>query len=189
MNRRLTVLTTLLAVSLGSALAWQDSRHDKRKEQADISPGSHSASRLAREVRHELVMLPYYGVFDNLAYSVNGSTVTLMGAVTRPTLKSDAENVVKQIEGVEHVQNNIEVLPLSPNDDRIRLAVYRAIYGDPALNRYALQAVPSIHIIVKNGNVTLTGVVANSGDKNIANVRANGVPGVFSVKNELRTEG
>jgi hyperosmotically inducible protein len=144
--------------------------------------------RIAREVRHELVMLPYYGVFDNLAYSVSGSTVTLSGQVTRPTLKSDAGNVVKNIEGVERVVNNIEVLPPSPNDDQIRMAVYRAIYGQAALNRYGLQAVPPIHIIVKNGNVTLEGVVANEGDKNIANVQANGVPGVFSVTNNLRVE-
>jgi hyperosmotically inducible protein len=146
------------------------------------------ADRLAREVRHELVMLPYYGVFDNLAYKVDGNRVTLYGQVTRPTLKSDAENVVKNIEGVEGVTNNIEVLPLSPNDDRIRLAVYRAIYGHPALQRYQLSAVPSIHIIVRNGNVTLEGVVANEGDKNIANIQANGVPGVFSVTNHLQTE-
>jgi lipid-binding SYLF domain-containing protein len=146
-------------------------------------------NRLEKEVRHELVMLPYYGVFDNLAFRVDGSTVTLLGQVTRPTLKSDAERVVKSIEGVQSVNNQIEVLPVSPNDDRIRLAVYRAIYGDPALNRYGLQAVPSIHIIVKNGNVTLEGVAANEGDRNIANIRANGVPGVFSVTNNLAVEG
>jgi hyperosmotically inducible protein len=144
--------------------------------------------RIAKEVRHELVMLPYYNVFDNLAYKVDGSTVTLLGQVTRPTLKSDAGRVVKSIEGVEKVVNNIEVLPVSPNDDRIRTAVYRAIYGHTALNRYGLQAVPPIHIIVNNGNVTLEGVVANEGDKNIANIQANGVPGVFSVKNNLRVE-
>jgi hyperosmotically inducible protein len=144
--------------------------------------------RIVKEVRHELVMLPYYNVFDNLAFKVDGSTVTLIGQVTRPTLKSDAERVVKGIEGVEKVVNNIEVLPVSPNDERIRLAVYRAIYGQPGLQRYGLQAVPPIHIIVKNGNVTLEGVVANEADKNIANVQANGVPGVFSVKNNLRVE-
>ena len=144
--------------------------------------------RLVREVRHELVMLPYYGVFDNLSYRVDGGTVTLMGQVTRPTLKSDAENVVKRIEGVDRVVNNIEVLPLSPNDDRVRLAVYRAIYGFPSLNRYALNAVPPIHIIVANGKVTLEGVVASQGDKDAANVQANGVPGVFSVTNNLRVE-
>lgn len=133
-------------------------------------------------------MLPYYGVFDNLSFRVDGSAVTLMGEVTRPTLKSDAENVVKDIEGVERVINNIEVLPLSPNDDNLRLATYRAVYGHPALNRYALQAVPPIHIIVRNGNVTLEGVVANEGDKNIANIQATGVPGVFGVTNNLRLD-
>jgi len=144
--------------------------------------------KFVREIRHELVMLPYYGVFDNLVYKVDGFNVTLMGQVTRPTLKSDAERVVKDIEGVQTVTNNIEVLPLSPNDDRIRMAVYRAVYGEAALNRYALNAVPPIHIIVKNGNVTLEGVVANEGDKNIANIRANGVSGVFGVTNNLRVE-
>jgi hyperosmotically inducible protein len=142
--------------------------------------------RITREVRHELVMLPYYSVFDNLAYRVDGETVTLFGEVTRPTLKSDAENVVKKIEGVGRVVNNIEVLPLSPNDDRIRRAVYRAIYAQPGLDMYSLRAVPTIHIIVKNGNVTLTGAVANEGDKDRANIAANGVPGVFSVKNDIQ---
>jgi len=151
--------------------------------------GSVAPDRVAREVRHELVMLPYYGVFDNLAFRVDGGAVTLLGQVTRPTLKSDAENVVKRVEGVDRVVNNIEVLPLSPNDDRLRMQLYRTIYGDTALNRYALNAVPPIHIIVSNGNVTLMGVVANEGDKNIAGIRANGVPGVFSVKNELQVEG
>jgi hyperosmotically inducible protein len=147
-----------------------------------------AAERLSKEVRHELVMLPYYGVFDNLAYRVDGNKVTLFGQVTRPTLKSDAENVVKKIEGVERVDNQIEVLPVSPNDDRVRLAVYRAIFAKPGLDRYSLMAVPSIHILVKNGNVTLEGVVANEGDKNLAGIAANGVPGVFSVKNNLVTE-
>jgi hyperosmotically inducible protein len=137
-------------------------------------------------VRHELVTLPYYSVFDDLAYKVEGDTVTLFGAVTRPTLKSDAENAVKKIEGVERVINNIEVLPLSPNDDNIRRAVYRAIYSQPGLDMYSLRAVPTIHIIVKNGNVTLTGAVANQGDKDRANIAAKGVPGVFSVKNDIQ---
>lgn len=145
--------------------------------------------RFVKEIRHELVMLPYYGVFDNLVYKVDGYNVTLMGQVTRPTLKTDAERVVKSIEGVEKVTNNIEVLPLSPNDDSIRMAVYRSIYGHTALNRYALNAVPPIHIIVRNGNVTLEGVVANEGDKNIANIQANTVSGVFAVKNNLQVEG
>lgn len=144
---------------------------------------------LEREVRHELVLLPFYTVFDNLEYQVNGYTVTLSGEVVIPTLKSDAGNAVKHIEGVQKVINNIKVLPVSPNDDQIRRAEYRAIYGDPNLNRYALQAVGPIHIIVENGHVTLKGVVANEMDKNIAGLRANGVSGVFSVTNELRSEG
>jgi hyperosmotically inducible protein len=141
--------------------------------------------RIVKEVRHELVMLPYYGVFDNLAYRVDGTTVTLFGQVTRPTLKTDAGRVVEKIEGVTKVDNQIEVLPLSPNDDRIRRAVFRAIYSQPGLDMYGLRAVPTIHIIVKNGNVTLEGAVANEGDKDRAGIAANGVPGVFSVKNNL----
>ena|ERR1700687_2402036 len=147
-----------------------------------------SDERLIKEVRHELVMLPYYSVFDDLSYKVEGGTVTLYGAVTRPTLKSDAENVVKKIEGVERVVNNIEVLPVSPNDDSIRRAVYRAIYSQPGLDTYSLRAVPTIHIIVKNGNVTLTGAVANEGDKNRAGIAANGVSGAFSVTNNIQVD-
>ena len=144
---------------------------------------------LARQVGHELVMLPYYSVFDNLEYRVNGYSVELFGQVTRPTLKSDAENAVKHIEGVEHVTNHIEVLPLSPMDARIRRAEYRAVFGRGSLYRYAMGANPSIHIIVDNGHVTLVGAVANEMDKNLANIQANSVPGVFSVTNDLRVEG
>jgi hyperosmotically inducible protein len=140
---------------------------------------------IANEVRHRLVMLPWYSVFDNLAYQVEGDKVTLYGQVTRPTLKSDAEAAVKGIEGVSTVVNNIEVQPPSPMDDQLRRALYRAIYGDPGLSRYSVQAVPSIHIIVKNGNVTLEGVVDSEADKNLAGIRANQVPNVFSVKNNL----
>jgi hyperosmotically inducible periplasmic protein len=147
-----------------------------------------SNDRLVKAVRHELVMLPYYDVFDNLAYRVDGDKVTLFGQVVRPTLKTDAERVVKKLEGVASVQNEIEVLPLSPNDDRIRQRVFRAIYSKGPLQRYALRAVPPIHIIVKNGNVTLEGAVANEGDKNLANIAANGVSGVFSVKNNLMVD-
>lgn len=142
--------------------------------------------QLVREVHHVLVMLPYYSVFDNLAYKVEGDKVILEGQVVRPTLKSDAEAVVKSIDGVSSVVNNIEVLPLSPMDDQLRRAVYRAIYRDTVLSRYGYEAVPSIHIIVKNGNVTLEGVVDSESDKNLANLRASQVPNVFSVKNNLR---
>jgi hyperosmotically inducible periplasmic protein len=152
------------------------------------APTSASQARIEREVRHELVMLPYYSVFDDLAFKVDGSSVTLYGQVTRPTLKSDSENVVKRIEGVQTVTNQIEVLPLSPNDERIRIAVYRAIFGKPGLDRYGLAAVPSIHIIVKNGNVTLVGLVNNEQDKNLAGLQANQVSGVFSVTNNLRID-
>jgi hyperosmotically inducible periplasmic protein len=145
-----------------------------------------STEVLAKQVRKELVTLPFLSVFDNLAYSVDGTTVTLYGQVTRPTLKSGAENVVQRLEGVDQVVNNIEVLPLSPFDDRIRIAVLRAVYRQPALQRYGLGARPSIQIVVKNGNVTLEGVVSNQADRNIAGLMANGVSGVFSVINNLR---
>ena len=134
---------------------------------------------LYKEVRHQLVMLPWYSVFDNLAYKVEGDKVTLYGEVTRPTLKSDAESVVKSIEGVTTVVNNIEVLPLSPMDDQLRRAVFRAVYGDSGLSRYSVQAVPSIHIIVKNGNVTLEGVVDNETDKTLRTFAPTGFPMYF----------
>ena len=169
------------------SIAVKDPKDIKPKVQTGRDP-SQVERRLEREVRHELVTLPYYDVFDNLEYRIDGEQVILSGQVVRPTLKSGAENVVKNIEGVEKVTNNIEVLPLSPNDDRLRIAVYRAIYGHTALQRYSIRSVPPIHIIVKNGNVTLEGVVANEGDKNIANIQANGVSGVFSVKNNLKVE-
>ncbi len=157
-------------------------------EQGRRSVPLQAQARLERVVGHELRMLPYYSVFDNFEYRVTGYDVELFGQVTRPTLKSDAERVVKRIEGVEKVTNRIEVLPLSPNDDRIRRAVYRAIYSNAFLSRYALQVVPPVHIIVKNGNVTLVGVVATETESNVATIQANSVPGVFSVTNRLRSE-
>ncbi len=152
--------------------------------------GNNAGTRgINREVRHELLMLPYLDVFDNLTYQVDGGTVTLLGQVTRPTLKNDAERVVKRIEGVERVDNRIEVLPVSQNDDRLRRSLYRAIYGYSSLNRYALPVIKPIRIIVKNGHVTLEGIVDREADKNVANIRANGVHGVFSVTNNLRVAG
>ena len=176
-----------LVIALLATAAFAQ-KQDNNHNDAFI-PGSADENRIAREVRHQLVMLPYFGVFDDLAFRVDGSTVTLMGSVTRPTLKSDAENVTKRVEGVTRVINNIEVLPLSPMDDQIRRAEYRAIYGDPTLStRYGFRALPSIHIIVKNGHVTLEGVVANEADKNLIGIRAKGVSNVFSVTNNLRVE-
>lgn len=145
-----------------------------------------ATARINKEVRHELVMLPYLDVFDNLSYRVDGNCVTLVGQVTRPILKTSAERVVKGIDGVDKVDNQIEVLPLSGHDDRLRRSLYRAIYGYPPMNRYALPVIKPIRIIVKNGHVTLEGVVDSQADKNVANIRANGVHGVFSVTNNLR---
>ena len=171
-------MRSLLLVSVLASAGFAADKATENKE-----------AKVIRQVRHELVMLPYYGVFDNLAFKLNGRTVTLSGQVARPSLKSSAERVVRDVDGIENVVNQIEVLPTSPNDDSIRVATYRAIYGDNMLYRYGLQAVPPIHIIVRNGNVTLVGVVANEADKNVAGIRANGVSGVFSVKNELGVEG
>jgi hyperosmotically inducible periplasmic protein len=156
---------------------------------ADGQTIDRKANRLEWEVRHELYMLPYFGVFDHLAFTVEpGGKVTLFGQVRRPTLKSDAESVVKDIPGVDTVSNKIEVLPVSQNDDRIRLRTYRAVYRDTNLERYAIQAVPPIHIIVKNGHVTLEGAVGSEMDKTDATLKARGVSGVFSVTNNLRVE-
>jgi len=154
--------------------------------QNQTEPSAKAEERITREVRHELLMLPYYGVFDNIAFKVNGYEVTLLGQVVRPTLKSDAENAVKHVEGVEKVDNQIEVLPTSPMDDRLRLVLYRAIYGYPSLEKYALGVQKPIRIIVKNGHVSLEGVVDNDADKNTAEIRAKSVPGIFSVTNHLQ---
>ena len=143
-------------------------------------------ARIERQVRKELVTLSFYSVFDNFQYKVDGGMVTLMGDVTRPRLKKSAERVVMRIEGVDKVDNQINVLPVSPNDDRIRTATFRAIYYHPMLTRYAIQAIPPIHIIVENGDVTLEGVVSTEGEKNAAGIQANGVTGSFTVTNNLR---
>ena len=137
-------------------------------------------------VRKQLVTLPYYGVFDNLAFKVDGSVVTLYGQVTRPTTSKDAQRRVAKLEGVSSVVNKIQVLPLSSFDNQIRVRTYRAVFGKGSLYRYALGANPSIHIVVNRGNVTLEGMVANKMDSQLAYVAANGVPGVFSVTNNLQ---
>lgn len=173
----LTILAVLVALAAVPAVATEQARDPERFR-----------AWLENEVRHELVMLPFYRVFDFLAFRVDGETVVLMGQVTRPTLRSDAENVVKRIEGVLEVKNEIEVLPLSPNDDRLRVALYRAIYGQTGLQRYAMRARPPIHIIVKGGHVTLEGAVGNEADRNVAGLQAKTVPGSFSVTNNLRVE-
>src|SRR5215471_17831265 len=182
MNKRIRALLFGAMFALSVASIPHPAQAANRAPQNEPKP----ANKLAKEVRHELVMLPYYSVFDNLVYKVQGDKVILMGQVVRPTLKSDAERAVKSIEGVASVDNQIEVLPVSPMDDQVRRAVYRAIYSDPGLSKYGWSALPSIHIVVKNGNVTLEGVVDSESDRNLANLRASGVPNVFSVTNNLR---
>lgn len=176
--KTLVSLATLLALFCLGAAA-----QDNQKGSAQ------SQERITREVRHELLMLPYFGVFDYIAYKVDGGTVTLLGQVVRPVLKSDAENVVKRIEGVERVDNQIETLPPSSMDDRLRIQLFHAIYGYPSLEKYSLGVQKAIRIIVKNGHVTLEGVVDSQGDKDLVNIRAKGVPGTFSVDNNLQVTG
>lgn len=176
MKRTLILIFVFTLLTLASFASAQD------RDQ----PSARSQERITREVRHELLMLPYFGVFDNIAYKVDGSTVTLLGQVVRPVTKSDAENSVKHIEGVEKVDDQIEVLPPSPMDDRIRMELFHSIYGYPALEKYALGVQKPIRIIVKNGHVTLEGVVDSEADKNLAGIRANGVPGTFAVQNNLQ---
>ena len=176
-TKALTLLASFLFLASLSAAA-QDVQSGQ--------PSAKSQERITREVRHELLMLPYFGVFDYIAYKVDGDTVTLLGQVVRPSLKPDAENVVKRIEGVEKVDNQIEVLPPSSMDDRLRTRLFRAIYQYPPLQKYELGVQKPIRIIVKNGRATLEGVVDNDSDKNLVNVRANGVSGLFSVTNNLQ---
>jgi len=187
MNKSLVLAVGVCAVFLSVAALAGTTQDQMAPQSRGLS--QKATDRVTREVRHELVMLPYYGVFDNLAYSVSpDGKVTLLGQVARPTLKSDAESAVKHIEGVEKIVNNIEVLPTSIDDDRIRRAVYRAIYSNDVLSQYQLRAVPPIHIIVKNGHVSLEGAVAHQMDKQIAGVQANSVSGVFSVTNNLQVD-
>lgn len=153
-----------------------------------VTPSPQAQARIAREVRHELISIPQYGVFDHLAFNVDGYKVTLTGSVTLPVIKQNAERAVKQIEGVEQVDNKIEVLPVNTADQQIRLAAFRAIYGHPSLQRYAIQAIPPIHIIVNRGHITLEGSVLNKTDSQIAETRVRTLPGVFSVTNNLRLD-
>ena len=179
--------TLMAALFIQTALAAQSAAPAQPEAQRALSPAG--IERINREVRHELLLLPYYGVFDNLGYRVapDGS-VTLVGQVARPTLKSDADNAVKHIEGVERVDNQIQVLPASPMDDQIRMATYKAIYGNSSLAPYSVRAVPPIHIIVSGGHVTLEGAVATQMDKQLAETQAKSVPNVFSVTSNLQVD-
>jgi hyperosmotically inducible protein len=174
---RTVALVGMLVILFAAAVSAQSSSVDQRQQ-----------GRITREVHHELVLIPQLSIFDNLAYKVDGNTVTLLGQVRNPVIKDEAEKSVKHIEGVDQVIDNIEVLPPSPMDDEIRRKVARAIFNDERLFRYSMGALPPIHIIVKGGHVTLEGVVDNQVDKDEAGLRANQVPGVFSVANNLRVE-
>ena len=167
------VVLTCLVLSLAGAVQQKDAR----------------TRRVETEILHELLTLPYYGIFDNLAFQVEpGGTVRLLGQVVRPTLKSEAERRLKGIAGIERIVNDIEVLPVSPGDDRIRIAIARNIYRTETLERYGFQVNPPIHIIVKNGRVTLEGVVDNEGDKTVAGMKAREVGGTFEVTNNLKVD-
>jgi hyperosmotically inducible protein len=201
----LLIIRSLASLYLVSAMATA------QQESAALDAKQQQVLNIAKEVRKQIVTLPRYGVFDNIHFAIKGDTVILRGQASRPTLKSSAENVVKRIKGVENVDNQIEVLPLSPNDDRIRAAVYASIYRYPALQRYTANrggprarsvaratagitndppiGYHAIHIIVRNGDVTLTGVVDSLNDAALAEMRANSVPGVFSVDNNLQVPG
>jgi hyperosmotically inducible protein len=178
------ILLVLLILTLGTAA----SSFAASSQQAPARDSAGYETWLTKQVRHELVMIPWYSVFDNLQYKVEGGKVTLLGQVTNPTVSDDAASAVKHIEGVESVDNQIEVLPPSLNDDRIRRATFRAIYSFPSLQMYAVRSVPTIHIIVDRGHITLEGSVARESDKDAAGIRANAVPGAFSVTNNLRID-
>jgi len=188
------VIVSFLTLSAGAQKQNKDSASPSSSSQTNIrtiNPSEQSADqgRISREVRHELLMLPYFSVFDDLKYSVQGDTVVLMGDVRNATLKDDAEKAVKKIEGVEHVENRIKVLSPSPNDDQIRRQVLHTLVSTPGLDRYFWSAVPAIHIISDGGHVKLEGVVDSDADRNLAGIKANGVPGVFSVDNDLMVAG
>jgi BON domain len=185
LSRSLVVALAFLAMIFASSTALLASTSNT---QAQRDP-AHEQAYLTKEVHHVLVMMPYLTLFDNLEYRIDGTKVTLIGQVVRPSLKEDAGRAVKSIEGVTDVDNQIQVLPPSPMDDGIRHQEFRAIYGFPSLSRYAWGAIPQIHIVVDNGHVTLYGIVDTQGDKDTAGLRANTVPNVFSVTNNLQVAG
>lgn len=185
MKKSRVVLSLALAVILGMSFSVKDAAATDSAQTAIAS--DRGTERITKQVRHELNMIPYVNAFDYVEFTVNAdNSVTLAGQVTNPVVKSEAGNVVKRVEGVERVNNQIQVLPVSFFDSGLRARLYRTIYGYPALEKYALGVNKPIRIIVDNGHVTLMGVVDNQADKNIAGLRANGVFGVFSVDNELK---
>jgi hyperosmotically inducible protein len=195
MNYPLKLIVALLLIAVPTGIAvFGASSLQSEQPKVSIAAGSSKSSNgqmsmlVSDEVRHQLLMLPNYGIFDWIECEISADrTATLHGQVTRPTLKSDAENALRKIENIPSIDNQIEVLPISTSDDQIRIAVYRSIFRyEGPLFRYATQSIPPIHIIVNNGRVTLKGTVASDVDSQQAFMAANGVSGVFEVKNELR---
>ena len=181
-------LRALITMFFGLGIMGTAFAVDQASQTVASSGDTRFEQRLSGEVRHELAMIPQFTVFDNLAYRVDGGAVTLTGQVRDAIVKDSAEKRIQRLEGVTRVDNQIEILPASFNDDRIRRQVARALFNDARLFNYAIQPVPPIHIIVKNGHVNLEGVVRTQTDKDDAFIRANGVPGVFSVQNNLQVE-
>jgi osmotically-inducible protein OsmY len=182
---RISKFATIAALAFGLMISAAGYNNISAAQKAVQSPND----TVQREIQHQLRMLNYYTVFDNLEYGVEGDRVILEGQVTNPEVKSEAVAAVKKVPGVTDVQDNIKVLPLSNDDDRIRRAAYRSIYGDAQLSKYGFQSVQSIHIIVDNGHITLEGTVDSQADKNVAGIRANSVEGAFSSKNNLMVRG
>jgi hyperosmotically inducible periplasmic protein len=175
-----------LGLSLAVAMMATSGAGQSNTPNGQTSKGENNyGSSLAREIHRQIQALPFYSVFDSIIFSLDGRRVTLSGQVLRPTLKRHAEATIKSLEDVDTVIDEIEVLPNSPTDDELRRAIYRAIFEDPALAPYAVQTVPSIHIIVKSGNVALEGTVKSAADKNLTAIRAGGVANVGGVKNDL----
>jgi len=193
MKRTLITTFTIMAIVFASPALASPAPQTRTKLEPKSSrriSESRDLAYLTKEIRKELVTMPYFGVFDWLEGNVQpDGSVSLAGQVTRPTLKKDAQRRVEKVEGVSKVVNRIEVLPLSPYDDRIRRAAFQALYNaNSPLFRYGQQPIPPIHIIVRNGRLTLKGVVANKSESDIANIKARGISGVFDVRNELRVE-
>jgi len=178
------ILAAILAIRLTLAVPSLLAQHPSAAKPAKSEP-KHEESQLSHEIRHQLLVLPYYSVFDYLTFTLDADKVTISGYVLRPTLKTNAEAAVKSLEGVSSVKNLIEVLPKSSTDDDIRRAVYRAVFEDSTLQRYAVPEVPAIHIILRNGEVTLEGAVSTAAEKNLASARASSVPGISNVKNNI----
>jgi hyperosmotically inducible periplasmic protein len=181
--RRIAIWPALLALLL--AMVMSSIRGQTTAGKSPVKSEDNRSSSLSREIHHQILVLPFYSVFDSIDFTLEGRKVTLTGQVLRHTLKENAEGAVKNIEGIAVVVNHIEVLPASPADDDLRRAVYRSLYEDPTLARYGVQNMPPVHIIVKNGRVALEGSVESLSDKNTAGARVAAVPNVAGIRNDL----